>query len=203
MIRKGIIVSIQQYGRETTEELAAEAANAGAVAIRTDKMFSCRLPLIGLKKEKVKYRENEPYITHTLEAVKAVEAWTKIIAVDYRKINPNIKEISDYAKNRELTIIADIGDLEDYFNIVENDYYHAFITTAMTVFKKAHYPDLDFMRVLTEYDCRNIIAEGNIQTRQQVERCYKMGIDRVCIGGAISDIYKLTKKFTSVKMTKE
>jgi len=201
MIGKGIIISIQKYSTETIEELAANAANGGAVAIRTDKQILSRLPLIGLKKIKVAEPEKTPYITPTLEAVRLVENWTKIIAVDFRRINPNLKEISDYAREKQLTIVADIGEIEDYRNINENDYYHSFVASTFRVFHKAHYPDMEFLRQLVEdEECDNLIAEGNIQTRKQILDCYKMGIRRICIGSAVSCVYKLTKKYTSVRM---
>ena len=55
MFCKGLIVSIQGYSRAMTEEMIVEIANAGAVAIRTDKKVNSRLPLIGLIKNKALY----------------------------------------------------------------------------------------------------------------------------------------------------
>ena len=200
MIPKGLIVSIQGYSRETTEELTEQAASGGACALRTDKLINCRLPIIGLKKSRVSNPETDPYITATLEDVKAVAAWSKIIAVDFRRANKERKQISDYSKEMGLCIVADIMEIEDYFDILENEYYHQFVTPALRVFKKSHYPDFEFYENLIEYDCKNMIAEGNIQTREQVKRCYEMGINNVCIGAAISDVYKLTKKYSSVRI---
>ena len=42
MLSKGIIISVQGYSVETTEELIIEIANAGAVAVRTDKKCKSR-----------------------------------------------------------------------------------------------------------------------------------------------------------------
>jgi len=201
MIPKGLIVSIQGYSRETTEELASEAANAGAVAIRTDKLISCRLPLIGLKKIKVSDPRSTPYITPTIEDVKAVAAWTKFIAVDCRRANgKNTSEILKYARDAGLQIIADIATVEDYLEIVENDFYPWAFATTFRVFEKRYEPDFDFYRVLFDYECYNLIAEGNISTRNHVRIIKGMGIGWYCIGQAISGIYGLTKKFTSVKV---
>lgn len=200
MIAKGIIVSVQGWSVETTQEMIIEIANAGAVAIRTDKKIDSRLPLIGLKKYKVRERREFAYITSSLEDVQDVERWTKIIAVDYRKLNEGLKEISDYAKEKGLIIIADIGTIEDYENIIENDYYHSSVATTLSVLYRDDYkPDFELIENLKKLECENIIAEGNFATRFQTERAFKLGVNNVCIGNAITDVFKLTKKFTSIK----
>jgi len=197
---KGIIISVQGWSVDTTEEMIIEIANAGAVAIRTDKKVNSRLPLIGLKKYKVKERKDFAYITPCLEDVKDVERWTKNIAVDYRRLNEGIKEISKYAQKKQLTIIADIGTIEDYENIIENDYYYSYIATTLSVLYKDDYkPDFKLIEDLRKFECRNIIAEGNFSTRFNTERAFHLGVNNVCIGSAIIDIFKQTKKFTSIK----
>jgi putative N-acetylmannosamine-6-phosphate epimerase len=202
-LSKGLIVSVQGYSMETTEELIVDIANAGAVAIRTDKKVNSRLPLIGLSKKKVDDRRKESYITCTLEAVKEIEKWTKIIAIDYRKINKEIKKISEYCKEKKLNVIADISNIEDYENIMENDYYHTYIATTLSVLLNNSYkPDYDIIKELKNEDCKNIIAEGNYSTRWQVIQAYNMGVDNVCIGGAISDVFRLTRKFTTIRINK-
>ena len=147
MLSKGLIVSVQGYSMETTAELIIEVANAGAVAVRTDKKVNSRVPLIGLAKTKVENRKTKPYITNTLEAVKEIEKWTKNIAIDYRKINPDIEEISEYCKNKRLTVIADIADIKDYENIIENDYYHTYIATTLVVlYREGFTPDIELIK---------------------------------------------------------
>jgi len=144
-MRKGIIVSVQGYSQETTEELAKEAVNAGAVAIRTDKDIKVNALIVGLKKEKVDILEDEPYITHTLHAVKIVSKWADIIAIDYRRLNGNVKEISDYCREKELKVVADISNMRDYKNIIYKGYYYSFVATTFSVFKRKHHPDKKFI----------------------------------------------------------
>lgn len=200
MLSKGIIVSIQGWSSDTTEEMIIEVANAGAVAVRTDKKVKSRLPLIGLVKQKVEERKNNAYITPTLEDVKEIETWTKYVAVDYRTINPNIEEISEYARKKKLIIIADIGRIEDFEAINENDFYYTYIATTLSVlYSKNYNPDLGLIEELQELECENIIAEGNFSTRSQVKKAFYMGVNNVCIGNAITNIFKQTKKFTSVR----
>lgn len=200
MISKGIIVSIQGWSQDTTAEMIIEAANAGAVAIRTDKKVQSRLPLIGLVKKKVEERISEPYITSTLEDIKDIERWTKYIAVDCRKLNENLEEISEYARAKGLIIIADIATVEDFQNICERDYYYSYIATTLSVLHSKDYsPDFKLIEQLVELECENIIAEGNFTTRGQVKRAYSCGVNNICIGDAISNVFRLTKKFTSVR----
>ena len=201
MLSKGLIVSVQGFSMETTAELIIEIANAGAVAIRTDKKVDSRLPLIGLSKSKVENRKEEAYITNTLEKVKEIEKWTKNIAIDYRRINPNIEEISNYCKEKRLNVIADIADIEDYENIIENDYYHTYAATTLAVlYREVFTPDIDLIKKLKELECENIIAEGNFSTRKQVKLAYNVGACNVCIGSAISNVFRLTKKFSTIRI---
>lgn len=197
----GIIVSIQGWSQPVTEEMIIEAANAGAVAIRTDKKVKSRIPLIGLMKYKVPNRKDFAYITPSLEDVKEVEQWTKYIAVDYRRVNESLFEISDYAKDKELVIIADIGTIEDFENICENDLYYSYIATTLSVlYQKGYNPNFKLIEELQELECGNIIAEGNFCMRNHVKKAYLMGIKNICIGNAISNIYIQTKKFTSISI---
>lgn len=201
LLNKGLIVSIQGFSIDTTEELIVEIANAGAIAIRTDKKVNSRLPLIGLIKDKVEDRRDIPYITNTLEAVKEVEKWTKYIAIDYRKINTELEIISDYCKEKRLYVIADISNIQDYENIIENDYYYTYIATTLSVlYQEGYNPDFQIIQQLNELECKNIIAEGNFNQRYQLKKAYNMGACNVCVGNAITNTFRLTKKFTTVRM---
>jgi putative N-acetylmannosamine-6-phosphate epimerase len=199
MLKPGIIVSIQQLSRNTIEELAREAISGGAVAIRTDKPINCKIPVIGLKKISVQNRSEDIYITPTLKDVRKVKDWAYLIAIDYRRINQDLKEISDFCRENNLCVVADIETVEDYENILENDYYYTFIATTFSIFHMNHTPDIELIRQLKQLDCKNIIAEGNYQTRKQVLEAYAAGANNVCIGSAISNVYKQTRKYTSVK----
>lgn len=200
MLKSGIIVSIQQLSRLTTQELSKEAISAGAVAIRCDKSIDCRAPLIGLQKIKVNNRSEEVYITPDLKNIKNVKRWAYIISIDYRRINNNLSEISKYCKENDIKVIADIENIEDYENIIENDYYHNFIATTFSVFHMKGKPDIQLVNDLSGLDCKNIIAEGNYVSPWQVIEAYKAGAKWVCIGAAITNIYKLTKRYTNIRI---
>jgi len=202
MLERGIIVSIQGYHQKTIEELAKNAINAGAVAIRTDKPihfspYEKKVPLIGLNKSKVVNPEITPYITPDLESIISVSKWAEYIAIDYRQLNPNLKKISDYCKEQKLNIVADIGSWKDFNNIKENDYYYTYIATSFSVFDIMFFPDKELLSKVCKIE-KNVIAEGNYKTRKDVKEALEIGACNVCIGGAISDVYKLTRKFTTV-----
>lgn len=202
----GIIVSIQGYSLNTTQELANNAINAGAVGIRTDKLLNIDIPYIVLKKTKVEKEERIkiPFITPTIEDIQFYE--NKIdkdkvyIAVDYRVINKNLKSVSDYCRQKKIKIVADIANIGDYKNILSNNYYHDYIATTLSVlyYDNKYFPDIWLAQELYNSGCKNIIAEGNFSKREDVRKVFYYGINNICIGSAISDIYKLTQKYTSI-----
>jgi putative N-acetylmannosamine-6-phosphate epimerase len=159
------------------------------------------LPLIGLTKYRVQDNLKQPYITPTLNSVQQIEKWTKYIAIDYRNINKNLQEISDYARERKLTIIADIGTIEDFENICENDFYYTYIATTLGVlYQQGWSPNFKLIEDLQELECNNIIAEGNFFLRNHVRQAYNIGVKNICIGTAITNIYKRTRTFTSISI---
>jgi N-acylglucosamine-6-phosphate 2-epimerase len=204
MIKKGIIISIQGYHYKTCSELAKEAINAGAIAIRTDKRltlgdYDTRVPIIGLHKIEVIDPKKEAYITPNVENIKAVMEWCDYIAVDFRRCNKGLKEISNFAQCHKLKIIADIECIEDYENIKSNGFEYTYIATTLSVFQNLFHPDLRLIRKLKSLGEKNIIAEGNFSRRWEIKEAYKNGANSICIGSAVSNIYKLTKKYTSVE----
>ena len=199
MLRKGIIINVQGYSRKLTIEIIRQIQSAGAVAIQSDKPVEAGIPILGFKKIKCRNKLEKPYITPGIKDVKDVRKWAYIVIVDYRRINNNIKEISDYCKMENIGIIGNIGTIEDYFNIQENDFYYNYISIYFSKFHSPG-PDYELIKQLQQYDCKNIIAEGNFKEPEQVRKVYDMGINHVCVGTAVTNIFRLTKRFTSVKI---
>ena len=204
MLKHGIIVSIQGYSLHTTEEMVAETINAGAIAIKTDKPLKKfnDIQIIGCEKMIVRNPETEPYLTSTIDLIDKVSQWSDYVSIDYRKLNNNLKNISDYCREKKIKVIADIGTIEDFENIKKKNYHYDYIATTFTIFnpKYRFYPDLDFAINLKKLE-KYVIAEGNIKERKHVRDMYRNGINHICIGGAITNIYKLTRKFTTVMRT--
>lgn len=195
---KGVIVSIQGYSRITTEELIKEAVNAGACAIKTDKEINkIEVPVIGCHKIKVDHPEKEAYLTPTIELIDEVRKWADYVSIDYRRCNKNLKEISKYCEEKKIKVIADIECYEDYGHIKNNMLYYTYIATTFSVFAKRFFPDIELAKKIHKEE-KKIIAEGNFKTRNETRDIFSSGIDLVCIGGAISNIYKLTRKYTTL-----
>jgi N-acylglucosamine-6-phosphate 2-epimerase len=203
-MKRGIIVSIQGYSLSTTNELAREAASAGAMALRTDKPikldgmnFCERPPVIGLHKNHVHAPSREPYITVTIADAQAVSKWADYVAVDCRRCNPARADIAAWCKTNGVKMIADIENIEDWQEI--RDLYYDFVATTFSVFHKNHRPDVALIAALAAAGEKKIIAEGNYTTRLDVQTALETGAHAVCIGAAISNVYKLTRKFTTIE----
>ena len=144
-MQKGIIISVQGYRQGTTQEIVENVVNAGACAVRIDKPVKTDVPIIGLNKSNVINKEKEAYITNTIEQIQHVSEWANYVAIDYRILNKNLKNINEYCRLHKIKVIADIGHINDFNNIVDNDYYFDFVTTALSIFRRRHYPDLKLL----------------------------------------------------------
>jgi putative N-acetylmannosamine-6-phosphate epimerase len=198
-MKKGIIVSIQGYSQLTTIELCAHAIRGGAVAIRTDqnvKQYFPTIPIIGLIKKEVSNKQKKAYITPDIESVKEVCDWADYVAVDYRKINEYVAAIQWMCAYNHIKVVADIRDIEDFENIIANNYYYDYVATTFSVFDcDAQY---GLVHALKQHKAKNIIAEGGYKNKDEVEKAFYFGANNVCIGSAISNINKLTSQFTGV-----
>jgi len=200
--KRGIIVSIQGYSQKTTSELASEAVSAGCVALRLDKPVSIRdgldrVPIIGLRKSSVPHPASEPYITTTPDAVQEVSNWANYVAIDCRVCNPRRAELADYCNKRNIKFVADIETVDDWKSIQGLGFSWA--ATTFSVFHKNHRPDISLVKVLKESGEKHIIAEGNYTSRVDVRTALQSGAHMVCIGAAIANVYKLTRKYTTVE----
>lgn len=200
-MKRGIIVSIQGYHYKTITELAMDAINAECVGLRTDKRLLIpddkRVPIIGLRKTKVNDCRTEAYITPTVEDVEAVKGWADFVAIDYRILNPNLNRVSKYCREHQIKVVADVETFEDFQNLRDRGYYYSFVATTLAVFRLLFRPNLRLIEKIAKEE-KNLIAEGNFSARRDVHAAFEAGAHCVCIGGAISNVYKLTKKYTSV-----
>jgi putative N-acetylmannosamine-6-phosphate epimerase len=195
-MKRGLIVSIQGYTQELTQNLADMIKDENIAAIRTDRHIYTNIPLIALKKNMTfKY-----YITPTIEDLSHCQ-WGNYTAIDCRKGNDNIVKLFQMAERYNQKIVADIECLDDVLNILElqkNDkiILPSFFATTFSFFHTGgELPDLELIKEITKNTFVPVIAEGKYKTPIQVLTAYEMGAHNVCIGAEISDIKYLVNKF--------
>lgn len=193
-MEKGLIVSIQGYSRDTTQELADKIISCGIVGIRTDKNIVINKPIIALQK----LEEKKYYITTDILAINQC-LYGQYIAIDSRRGNQDINLLYAYCQLHGIKIVADIECMKDFDNILEMhnvgcyrlpDY---FATTFS--FLKTGYPDFEMIKKIKKMQGIKVIAEGKYKTYEDVKKAYDYGADNVCIGSEISDVKYLTNKF--------
>lgn len=194
MIDKGIIVSIQNYNKTTTQELAKRAIEGGAVAIRTDQSIKVKVPVIGLRK----IPGYEYYITSEQWAIQQVQPWADYIAIDSRKGNKNIEMLYAFCHVNNIDIVADIENIDDVRNLgmILNSSKIALpkyiATTFHAIDGKCKPYIISWIR---DYIDIPVIAEGQYNNDYNIKQAKKNGASNICVGEAISKIDCLTKKF--------
>ena len=190
MIPKGLIVSIQKYSAYVTQELSLIAEGNGAVAIRTDQPINIVSPKIGL----IKIPEKEFYITTTKEAINQVNKWADYVAIDSRKGNKDLSFLFAFCHQNGIKVVADIEKIEDFENIIEicEKGKIAMPKAIATTFSNTNN---DLIKQIKELRDITVIAEGGYSNEYDVMIALTNGADNICIGTAISDIGKLTKKY--------
>lgn len=193
---KGLIVSIQGYSQQTTQEIANICKSNGAVGIRTDQPISTDLFLIGLKKlDGEKY-----YITSSKNAIVDVSKWTKNIAIDSRKGNQEIDFLYSVCHLLNLNIIADIKTIDDVINVINictkgKIIFPSYFCTTFDYENKQKWKLISDIKNITDIP---IIAEGGYHEKREIRQAYKHGANNVCIGNAITGIAQKIKKFSEV-----
>lgn len=198
MIEKGLIVSIQNYSKNTIQELSSYAVGAGAVAIRTNEPIICEKPIIGLKK----IENKEYYISTDKKIILDVQKWANYIAIDSRIGNQELEFLYGFCHINEIKIVADISNIRDINNILKlcneqkinkPEYFATTFNFNTSIEEKAY--TIYEIRKVTEIP---IIAEGGYSEIKDIEESIKAGANNICIGTAISDLYKLTKKYKEI-----
>jgi putative N-acetylmannosamine-6-phosphate epimerase len=186
-MRRGLIVSIQEYSKATTQELAERAVQAGAVAIRTDVNINISVPVIGLKKFHLK----EYYITTEIEAIDEVASWSTYTAIDCRQKNRERNKLLKYCYDNAIPTVADIENYEDYESL-DCKYMLGLVATT---FASIMTGKQDFELIKKLKDNVNVIAEGGIKSKSEMRLAFHNGASWVCIGTEIMDIRKKVGEF--------
>lgn len=216
-LRGGLVVSCQALPGEplfvadggVMPLLAAAAAQAGAVAIRSNSTRDVReikaaveLPVIGLIKKQ--YPPFEPYITATLAEVDAlVAAGADIVAVDLTHrdrvdgLSPAAFIMQIRAEHPELALMADIATLDEGLTAAEAGV--DFVGTTLSGYTPqslaAPAPNFGLVEQLVAKTTVPIIAEGRIRTPQQARQLIDLGAFCVVVGGAITRPLEIATEF--------
>lgn len=220
-IPRGLIVSCQAakgeplYGCDVMHYFARCAVAGGAVAIRAlaDEIPSIKkevsVPVIGLIKKD--YADSEVYITPTKDEIdRLLETGCEVIAMDAtarpRPFGETLKELVSYVRSlsENVQLMADIDNYENALTAEALGF--DYISTTLRGFTKEtkgiQIPDFDFIEKLIK-DCKaNVIVEGGIWERGQLEQISSFNPYGVVIGTSITRPRDITRRFSEVLQLK-
>lgn len=214
-IEKGLIVSCQApsdsplHKPEIIAAFAEVAAQNGAVGVRIDSpahisavKSRVKIPLIGIYK--IISTESEVYITPTFASARELaEAGADIIALDATfRPRPNGEKLAEIVQRirseLNLPVMADISTLEEGKNA--DKIGCDFIGTTLSGYTKETNGKTETDFELVAESAKNlsvpIICEGRLKTPADVRRALDCGAFAVVVGGSITGIDLLVKKFS-------
>lgn len=214
IIKDKLIVSCQALEDEPLHSsfIMGKMANAakigGAVAIRAQGVEDIieikkvtNLPVIGIIKRN--YEDSPIYITPTKKEIdELLNTKCEMIAIDAtnrnRPNNENLKELINYIKSNNVLVMADISNYEEAIKAYE--YGVDCISTTLSGYtpytKKLEGPDFDLIEKLVKELDIPIIAEGRINTPEELAKALNIGAYSAVVGSAITRPQLITEKFT-------
>lgn len=214
IIKDKLIVSCQALEDEPLHSsfIMGKMANAakigGAVAIRAQGVEDIieikkvtNLPVIGIIKRN--YEDSPIYITPTKKEIdELLNTKCEMIAIDAtnrnRPNNENLKELINYIKSNNVLVMADISNYEEAIKAYE--YGVDCISTTLSGYtpytKKLEGPDFDLIEKLVKELDIPIIAEGRINTPEELKKALSIGAYSAVVGSAITRPQLITEKFT-------
>lgn len=215
-LKEKLIVSCQALPDEPLHSsfimgrMAIAAQEGGASGIRAQSVEDILeiqkqvdLPIIGIIKKN--YPDSDVFITPTKEEVEALLTTNcEIIALDATtRRRPNDEKIEDLVKiihsNGKLAM-ADCSTLEECLQAEKI----GFDILSTTLFGYTNYsenydgPDFESIKKIVELTNTPVIAEGKINTPDDLKRVYECGVFSAVVGSAITRPQLITKKFAEV-----
>jgi putative N-acetylmannosamine-6-phosphate epimerase len=187
-----LIVSIQNYSKTLSQELATAFYNIGVKTIRTDKPYKFKGEVIGLKKN-----TREFYITTRAQDIRAVAKWADIIAIDSRAGNVLIPGLYKEARREKRKICADIQNETDLLNIKEICLCNQieppeYIATTFSFMGKG-YPDINLIKAIKKhFPGSAVIAEGKYYS--YFLEAKEKRADYICIGAGLTNFIETAEK---------
>lgn len=215
-IKGKLVVSCQALKNEPLHssfimsKMALAAAQGGAAGIRAQSkadiieiMNTVDLPVIGIVKRD--YEDSEIYITPTKKEIEELlETKCQMIALDatFRK-RPNDEKLEDlvnyiHANNR--LAMADCSTFEECMH-AQNIGFDCISTTLCGYTSYSELidgPNFELLERLVK-ECKvPVLAEGKINTPEDLKKVYDLGVYSAVVGGAITRPQEITKRFVNV-----
>lgn len=189
--------------------MALAAKQGGASAIRAQGVEDINeikkvsnMPVIGIIKRV--YEDAEPYITPTKKEVdQLLTTECEMIALDAtlrkRPNNEELGELIKYINANNRLVMADISTVEEGINAEKLgvDCVSTTLSGYTQYSKQGDYVDLEIIQKLSEILSIPVIAEGKINTPEQLKEAFNSGAYAAVIGGAITRPQLITAKFVN------
>ncbi|MGY3755023.1 N-acetylmannosamine-6-phosphate 2-epimerase [Helcococcus kunzii] len=190
--------------------MAIAAKEGGASGIRAQSVEDILeiqkqvdLPIIGIIKKN--YPDSEVFITPTKKEVEALLTTNcEIIALDAtNRKRPNdekIKNLVELIHSHGKLAMADCSTLEECLEAEKIE----FDILSTTLFGYTNYsknydgPDFESTKKIVEMTNTPVIAEGKINTPEDLKKAYECGVYSAVVGSAITRPQLITKKFVDV-----
>lgn len=215
MIKGKLIVSCQALVNEPLHSsfimgrMAKAAKEGGAVAIRAQGIEDIleikkvtNLPIIGIIKRD--YEDSEIYITPTKKEIdELLKSGCEMIALDATKRKrPNKEELKDlikYIKEHDILVMADISTYEEAITAYE--YGADCVSTTLAGYTPYSInldgPNLELIKMLVRDLKIPVIAEGKINTPQDLIDVFNLNVHSAVVGSAITRPQLITEKFVN------
>lgn len=215
-IKGGLVVSCQALPGEPLQgsgimaKMALAAKQGGAVGIRANGYEDIvlikkevDLPIIGIIK--ANYSDSEVFITPTMKEVDLIcRAGAEIVALDatqrLRPFGQDLKTFVQEIRSRhpEVLLMADISTYEEGLaaEALGFDLIGTTLSGYTSYSKNDEDPDYDLMLQLVQTLNTPIVAEGKINTPEDLEKSFKCGVYCAVVGSSITRPQEITKRFT-------
>lgn len=203
-VKGGLIISCQALEDEPLHSsfimgrMAKACEIAGASGIRAQGVCDIieikkvtSLPVIGIIKRD--YEGSEVYITPTKREVdELLETKCEMIALDStNRIRPNkesLENLIKYIKDNNVLVMADVSNYEE--GVKAQNFGADCVSTTLSGYtsytKKINTPDFELIEKLV-YDLKiPVIAEGRINTPEDLKKVYALGVYSSVVGSAIT-----------------
>ncbi|MCC0648571.1 N-acetylmannosamine-6-phosphate 2-epimerase [Clostridioides sp. ZZV15-6598] len=212
-VKGRLIVSCQALENEPLHSsfimgrMARAAQEGGAVGIRAqgvDDIIEIKkvtgLPVIGIIKRN--YEDSDIYITPTKKEVdELLTTECEMIALDatnrVRPNNEDLKEIINYIKENNVLVMADISNYDEA--VKAQEYGVDCVSTTLSGYtpytETLDGPDFVLMERLVKDLKIPVIAEGKVNTPQDLKKVFELGVHSSVVGSAITRPQLITEKF--------